>query len=654
MLLIAFASAVFVIVSYSTGLFTGFETILEDFSFTSRPVDSRLVIIAVDNDALQMAGQWPWARAKLAELIQTIDAAQPAVIGLDVIPADASRLGATDDAVLRSTLTALRVPLILPVEAQPLVLQPAPHTRTLITPLPSFFGADLARVSLGHVNLIADRDTKVRRLPTVIQAGAERYQSFAERVARHTGGMQRHELSPIERIVYAGPPGTIPQVSAAKVFAHDPATLARLTGKAVFVGATAADLHDEKPTPVDRGSQMSGVEIQAQAANMFLMGYRLVPLPQNQMVLVLLLAALIPGILFLLIRRSLVAVLVNVFIGFLYLPISLLLFERGIVLNVVHLELAWLLSTAALFGHRYFTIERDRRVMRNSFSKYVSKDVLEEILANPEKVKLGGDDKEATVFFSDVRGFTTLSETMTPTQLVEFLNKYLSRMTDIMLAERGVVDKYIGDAIMGFWGAPIQTQTHAMDAVRTSLIMVDALAAFNAESKARGELEIDIGIGLNTGKVTAGNMGSTQRFDYTVMGDTVNLASRLEGQTKTYGIHMLISENTYAALPKDVLEKEGILVRELDQIKVKGKKLPVRVFQVVDRAKVEVVRTILEKFNELREQYYRGAWGTCITLGEEILKQVDDGPTKTLLERARYFTEHPPEHWEGVYELKTK
>jgi len=654
-LAIALASALVVAGSYTTGLFVGFETILEDLAFGEKQLDTRLLIVAIDNDALRYAGQWPWPRATQAELLQTIARGNPLAIGLDVIPADPSRLGGVDDAVLRKTLSGLTRPIVLPVEMVPLYLAPVPRGEQVITPLPLFFGKDFPQVHLGHVNLIADRDGRVRRVPGMVQVGAMSYPSFAARLSQLAGsGISSSPRSQIERIVYTGASGTVPRVSAAKVLARDPATLALLKGRIVLVGATASDLHDEQSTPVDRGTSMSGVEIQAQVVNMLLRDYRLVSLPAPQMLLLLLLAALISALIFWLFARSLTAVVVSVVMGLLYVPITLILFDRGIVLNLVHLELASMCSTAALFAHRYLTIERDRRQMRSAFSKYVSKDVLEEILANPAMVKLGGEEKEATVFFSDVRGFTTLSETLTPTQLVEFLNKYLSRMTDIMLAERGVVDKYIGDAIMGFWGAPIQTTTHALDAVRTALSMVEALLEFNASSKAAGEPEIDIGIGLNTGKVTAGNMGSSQRFDYTVMGDTVNLASRLEGQTKSYAIHILISESTYAALPKELLEKENILVRELDQIKVKGKKLPVRVYQVVDRSKMEVVRMILDKFAQLREQYCRGAWGTCIQLAEEILRHVDDGPTKTLLERARYFTEHPPEHWEGVYELKTK
>ncbi|PIR44873.1 MAG: hypothetical protein COV10_02520 [Candidatus Vogelbacteria bacterium CG10_big_fil_rev_8_21_14_0_10_51_16] len=661
-LLVAAIIGLLVVGTYALGYFGSYQLLFEDLLFSERPVDDSLVIVAIDNESLATIGQWPWPREVFAKALANLQTVAPATVGLDVIFADPSRIGEADDAALERVLRGLSYPIVMPIEgvgergARVGGMTSDNQELRLVEPLSRFTAHEA--VHLGHVNLLLDRDATARRLPLAIQVGAEEIPAFATEVARLSGKKVRLSPSlyygPTPRVVYAGPPGTVPQLSFVDLYNGEPSALRALTGKIVFVGATAADLHDEQATPFSRGTLMSGVEIQAQATNMFLVGSRLVPLAPLTMAALLLLAALISALFFLFVRRPLVAVGVNVLIGLLYLPLTIFLFNRGVLVSFLHLQLAWILATATLFGYRYLSVERERREMRNAFSKYVSRDVLAEILADPSKVKLGGDEYEATVFFSDVRGFTTLSETLTPTELVSFLNRYLSVMTDITIEERGVIDKYIGDAIMGFWGAPIRTETHAIDAVRASLLMVEALDAFNAESKAAGGLVIDIGIGINTGKVTAGNMGSERRFDYTVMGDAVNLASRLEGQTKSYGIHILVSEYTYAALPKEILEREQIVTRELDQIKVKGKKMPVRVFQIVDRDKAETVRPILTRFNELRELYYRGAWDGCIKLGEQILALSDDGPTKALTERARYFKEHPPEHWGGVYELKTK
>ncbi len=279
--------------------------------------------------------------------------------------------------------------------------------------------------------------------------------------------------------------------------------------------------------------------------------------------------------------------------------------------------------------------------------------VLEELLKNPKAVKLGGSEAEVTVFFSDIRGFTTISEKLTPRELTDLLNRYLTRMTDIILEDKGVVDKYIGDAIMAFWGAPLKDKDHPYLAVQSSLSMLEELDTFNAESEANGQLPINIGIGLNTGTVIVGNMGSTQRFDYTIMGDPVNLGSRIEGQTKTYGVRLLASEMTMAAL-KNTGHDTKVFSREVDKVTVKGKKEPVSLFEIVERSREEKVRKILEDFTELRTLYYAGSWKEVVHLGEKILKIVDDGPTKVLIERAKEFVHHPPKDWTGVYELTSK
>ncbi|MEK7110302.1 MAG: adenylate/guanylate cyclase domain-containing protein, partial [Patescibacteria group bacterium] len=303
---------------------------------------------------------------------------------------------------------------------------------------------------------------------------------------------------------------------------------------------------------------------------------------------------------------------------------------------------------------RHFVTEREKRELRHVFSKYVSRDVMNEILRDATKVRLGGEEAEATVFFSDVRDFTTLSERLTPTELTHFLNRYFTVMTNITLDRRGVVDKYIGDALMAFWGAPLKNPGHATDAVLAALDMIDALAKFNAENAASGGLAIDIGIGLSSGSVVAGNMGSDQRLDYTVMGDTVNLASRLEGQTKTYGVHIVTSEFTVAKLPEEFLRANNIVVREIDRVRVKGKNLPVTIFEVVERSRQAAVREIAADFDRLRIEYYAGRWAECLTIGRMILARGDDGPTRVLVERAKYFLTDPPANWKGVYDFKTK
>ena len=222
--------------------------------------------------------------------------------------------------------------------------------------------------------------------------------------------------------------------------------------------------------------------------------------------------------------------------------------------------------------YRAMTEEKDKRRIKSMFGTYVSPRVVDQILDSPPE--LGGVDKNLTVFFSDIRGFTTLSETMTPQELVLLLNRYLTAMTDIILETEGTLDKYEGDAIMAFWGAPLPQEDHAYRACKASLRQLEALRALNEELPE--EKRINIGIGLNSGIMTVGNMGSLQRMDYTLIGDNVNLGARLEGTNKQYATNIIISEYTYG------LVKDRIVARELDNIRVKGKNKPVLIYELID------------------------------------------------------------------------
>lgn len=241
----------------------------------------------------------------------------------------------------------------------------------------------------------------------------------------------------------------------------------------------------------------------------------------------------------------------------------------------------------AFIGFRALTEEENVKFIRTTFSKFVSHDVVEELLANPEAISLGGSKKEISVFFSDVRGFTTISEALSPEGLVSLLNEYLSEMTELIIDYRGTIDKYMGDAIMAFWGAPARNDDHAYYACVAAIAQYRALQGLQKRWSERNIPVIDIGIGINTGLAVVGNMGSSRRMDYTLMGDTVNLGSRLEGITKTYGVKICISEFTYERV------KDRVYARELDLVRVKGKLEPVRIYELmglVNEADVESLK----------------------------------------------------------------
>ncbi len=274
------------------------------------------------------------------------------------------------------------------------------------------------------------------------------------------------------------------------------------------------------------------------------------------------------------ILRSLIFTVV---LSFLYILGSYLLFHffnyiAALTTPVIQTGFAF----TATVVYRVLTEEREKRHVRQTFSKFVSKSVVDELLKSPEKLKLGGEKKELTVLFSDIRGFTTLSERMTPEELVVKLNHYLQIMTDIVIHYDGTLDKYVGDEIMAFWGAPIPQDNHALLACRAAVEMIERLDEMNREWRGQGLPVLDIGIGINTGPMIVGNVGSNSRMDYTLIGDNVNLGARLEGTNKIYRTHIIISEFTYEQV------KDQVVVRELDLIRVKGKEKPVTIYELLD------------------------------------------------------------------------
>jgi len=326
---------------------------------------------------------------------------------------------------------------------------------------------------------------------------------------------------------------------------------------------------DEKPTPY---GLMYGIEIHANALNTILMNNFLIPAPKwIEYALLLLLVMLIC---FYTSRYSTLWGFVSVFIGIiiLFLTISVVFERNNLVIDFPKPAIAMVISFIAVVSYRAMTEERDKKMIKTTFGKYVSPKVVEQILENPPE--LGGVDKELTVLFSDIRGFTTLSENMTPQELVNHLNVYLTAMTDLILEYGGTLDKYVGDEIMCFWGAPIPQEDHAILACKCALKQMEKLRELNEQWPENRR--INIGIGLNSGIMTVGNMGSPGRMNYTLMGDNVNLGARLEGTNKQYGTGIIISEFTYG------LVKDHFIVRELDNIRVKGKNKPVLIYELVD------------------------------------------------------------------------
>jgi adenylate cyclase len=359
----------------------------------------------------------------------------------------------------------------------------------------------------------------------------------------------------------ANPPGPDPNLW--------PRTRA-LDNKIIMVGSFARGMAaDHKPTPF---GLMYGVEVHANALNTILMDNFLLDVPIWVDISVLVVFVLV--IAFFASRLSTLGtfILTLVLVLILFLTTSIIFDRQAMMLDFSRPAIAAMFTFLTIVVYREMTESRDKRRIRSMFGTYVSPRVVDQILDNPPE--LGGVDKDITVFFSDIRGFTTLSESMSPQELVAILNRYLTAMTDIILKYEGTLDKYEGDAIMCFWGAPLPQEDHALRACRCAVEQIAALRELNRELPM--DISLDIGIGINSGRMTVGNMGSMQRMDYTLIGDNVNLGARLEGTNKQYKTNIIISENTFG------LVKDQVIARELDNIRVKGKNKPVLIYELLD------------------------------------------------------------------------
>lgn len=473
----------------------------------------------------------------------------------------------------------------------------------------------------------------------------------------------KHDLRPWHDgsvlINYAGPYLTYPHYSMWDVItkATQPGIF---RGKIAYVGPTALGIGDIRNTPFQKqDSGYMGVEVHANildnllhsddpSRSFLVRGFREELLDIG----FILFFGLVLGTLFARSQplTSTVSLLIAlaVFAWFSYFTFSRWGLWTGFVVPAGTL----VVNYAAITSYRVIFEEREKRRIRKTFSQYLSPGVISLIEADPRRyIRPGGENKELTIMFSDIRGFTTISEGLSPDELVRLLNEYLSAMTDVLFKNLGTLDKYIGDAIMGFWGSPYPQDDHAFRASACALEMQATLQALNKKWVAEGRKKLAIGIGLNTGPVSVGNMGSNKRLAWTVMGDNVNLASRLEGMTKQYRCSVIISENTYRQV------SSSFVCRELDKIQVKGKSQPITIYELVasvaERARFE---PLLSRFDEALAAYRTHNWRNAANkLGELLAEFPDDGPTQILLDRCIEFMEEAPDpDWNGVYVMKSK
>jgi adenylate cyclase len=545
-------------------------------------------------------------------------------------------------------------------------------------PLPAFVQASKR---LGHFNIAPDFDGTVRRVPLFIllegpaglipalelqtaaaYLGSEVEPVFDPQVRQITGARLRRAEGtllplhvpvpfndPFMLVNYPGPAKVFPTLSLSDVVEgqFDPALL---RGKAVLVGVTLVGNFDQRVTPFSELEP--GVYIHAAfLSNILSQDFLSRPLLARPLELLfmlgasLLLARLLPRVRFAWKLGAMALLMAG------WLAVDQLLFSRGLHVATVLPLSSLVISAFGVIFLGYFSVDAEKARLRATFQHYLDASVMEQVLAHPEKLKLGGERKELSVLFSDIRGFTTLSERMPPEQLVSFINEYLTPMTDIVFVNGGTLDKYIGDAIMAFWGAPVDQPDHALRACRAALGFLERLDELRVRWRKAGLPEVDIGVGINSGPMNVGHMGTANRFNYTVMGDAVNLASRLEGLNKTYDTRILISADTYA------LVRQLVTSRRLGVVRVKGKQAVTDIYELramgpptgKDAQAVQAFEAGVERF------LARDFGGAEVHFRQVLTLWPEDGPTLRYLEELNVLRwNRPGPEWDGVFTATTK
>ena len=490
-------------------------------------------------------------------------------------------------------------------------------------------------------------------------------------------GEDLHQIPTNEKgeliINYAGPDKMFPHISAGEMLNQRPTleftqrVLNRngswqvesflknkkdfLKGKYLIFGETAAGIYDLRVTPFSEN--YPGVEVHANILDNLIRKDHLKTSPKEAIYMPLAVFLLGASLTFLMNQLGALmglAVAFSQLMGIYSFDIFYL-FPKGIVISLIFPMGTVFVIYFVLTFFQYFMEEKKRKRIKGTFQKYVSPEIVNEILKNSEKIQLGGVKQKMTVFFSDVRGFTTLSEKLDPKELSQLLNEYLTPMTEIVFSNKGTLDKYMGDALMAFFGAPIAHPKHGSQACFCALQQIEKLKDLKSIYREKNWPLIDIGIGINTGEMSVGNMGSETVRNYTVMGDSVNLASRLEGINKQYGTQIILSEFTFNEVRND-----GFLARELDWVQVKGKTDPVRIFELMGHGENPHLMDKIKIFSQGFELYHQKLWSEAVIEFKKILElNPEDGPSLLYIRRCKeYILSPPPLSWNGVFTMTTK
>jgi adenylate cyclase len=665
------------------GLLSSWNYRLTDSLYNTNNITSKdILIVAIDDKSLQPKekgglGRWQeWSRMYYAQALQNLERAGARVIGLDILFIDPSQ-DIQGDQALRDVIQKFSNIL--------LASKFDFNQNIYIKPLDFFYGGDETKI--GPINIPIDVDNIARKMFLYLPDQHTIHESFDVKMVKKYLGEEMKTLGTVPRendhyvvtnhkirldfdlsksfpaikvpvvddmfmyINFFGAPYSYSSLSFADVY-HNRFDPNVVKNKIVLIGEYGATgLHDVQYTPVSKGIEMPGVEIHANTIQTLLERKFLRTQDIKKQVFSIGVVNLFTTILFLMIPVWL-STLILLVGTFLFVVMAVIAFNNGLLVNVFYIPFSYVFVYVLILMYKYLLEFRQRTYLKKAFSHYVSPQLVDHIIRDSAALTLGGMKKEISVLFSDIQGFTNLSEKLKPEEVVAMLNSYLEDMTKIVFENKGTLDKYIGDAIMAFWGAPLEDPEHAYHACLTAMNMHEKMEMIRQKFLKENGIELRMRIGINTGDMIVGNVGSSVRFDYTVIGDNVNLASRLEGANKIYGTSILISDRTYQHV-QDKFE-----FRELDIIRVKGKQQPVIIYELIDhKGHIDVQeQVVLEKFQSALSFYRQRKWKSALALFQEIIDMdPQDGPSKTYMDRCLYFQKNPPPAtWDGVFEMQTK
>ncbi len=652
------------------------------FSDPSR-ASKDIAIFLIDQNSLdvyeqEMGISWPWPREMYSYILEYLREGGAKAVFIDFIFSESSVYGVDDDRALADAISRsgnVFLPVSLSKDAKEIEeSHSALLKRFALTEkdFPQDSGLPMKSASLpvenilnsvqgaGNSTFVQDRDGIYRRVPLVFSLNGMRFPSVPVSLARFVDKSRSYQnipLDPSDHMIlrYHGPTGTYPSFSVAAVinsFAQlqegkSPQIPPEMfKDKIVFVGGSAPGLLDLRPTPLS--PVYPGVEILATALDNIMKEDAIrTPSPAVFYFFLAMLSILTAAGASVL-KKIWMTILFSLLCLVLPLAVSWAAFAGGYWWGLVAPLFVVVSGFSVSMVLNYRLEGRQKRFIKSAFRFYLSPDVIERVLEDPSLLRLGGEKRTITSFFSDVAGFTSISESLSPEELVHLLNDYLSEMTDIILSYGGTLDKYEGDAIIAFWNAPLDQPDHAARACRAALDCQKRLEELRPEFLRKSGHELHMRIGLNSGPAVVGNMGSHSRFDYTAMGDTINMASRLEGACKQYFVPILVGETTFR------MAEDTIAAREVDLIRVVGKSKPARVYQIL-REKDRMSEEELEKLTAFQAalDFYRNKnWDEASNLFKAIKDDRLSAMYIVRIEQLKQFP--PPEDWGGIFDLKQK